>query len=347
MENAAHTLAGLLLARLGFDRAGPAATATVVVASNLPDVDIVGTAWGGQPWYLCHHRGLTHAVVGLFVQGLLLGGAAWLIAGRRSRAPRLAPMLAAAWAGLFLHLGMDGLNNYGIRPWLPFDPRWVYGDLVFIVDPWLWLTLGAGACLGSPARGRPWGWAVFVLAGTALLAVAGRSPPGATVLWGLGMAAVLVTRWRRRSIDTRRRWAVAAAVAAVVYLLGLVALQRQARALGDAALPAQLRAEEGLEVRSLVARPCVPWRYGMLAQTEHRFYRLDLDVLRGTAVLEGWQERHLDDPGIERARDTPEYHAWRVFARHPFAGRWQGDLILGDGRYARDARPSWSNLRVP
>jgi inner membrane protein len=26
----------------------------------------------------------------------------------------------------------------------PFDWRWFYGDAVFIVDPWLWLALGAG-----------------------------------------------------------------------------------------------------------------------------------------------------------------------------------------------------------
>ena len=40
---------------------------------------------------------------------------------------------------------LDFLNTYGIRLLSPMSPQWFYGDAVFIVDPWLWLTLGAGA----------------------------------------------------------------------------------------------------------------------------------------------------------------------------------------------------------
>ena len=34
---------------------------------------------------------------------------------------------------------MDWTNNYGMRFLLPWDSRWFYGDLVFIIDPYLWI----------------------------------------------------------------------------------------------------------------------------------------------------------------------------------------------------------------
>ncbi len=57
------------------------------------------------------------------------------------------------------HVFFDFLNNYGVRLLAPFDWRWFYGDAVFIIDPWLWLSLGAGVWLARrrqapvPARG--------------------------------------------------------------------------------------------------------------------------------------------------------------------------------------------------
>ena len=37
---------------------------------------------------------------------------------------------------------------------MPFDGRWFYGDSLFIIDPWLWLTLGVGVWLAR-RRGGP------------------------------------------------------------------------------------------------------------------------------------------------------------------------------------------------
>src|SRR5690606_2191839 len=34
------------------------------------------------------------------------------------------------------------LNSYGIRFLEPFSCRWLYGDILFIIDLWLWLGLG-------------------------------------------------------------------------------------------------------------------------------------------------------------------------------------------------------------
>jgi len=48
-----------------------------------------------------------------------------------------------AYLGGAGHSFMDFTNSYGIRPLLPFSNRWFYGDIAFVLDPWIWLILGS------------------------------------------------------------------------------------------------------------------------------------------------------------------------------------------------------------
>src|ERR1044071_8487866 len=64
MENLAHTLLGLSLAKAGLERATPLATTALVISSNLPDVDVISRI-NGNVSYLEYHRGFTHGFVGL------------------------------------------------------------------------------------------------------------------------------------------------------------------------------------------------------------------------------------------------------------------------------------------
>src|ERR1700726_742078 len=63
MDNVTHTLFALTLARTPLGRAGRGTTATLVLASNAPDLDVVATAHGARS-YLTWHRGETLAVRG-------------------------------------------------------------------------------------------------------------------------------------------------------------------------------------------------------------------------------------------------------------------------------------------
>jgi inner membrane protein len=163
-----HTLLGAALARAGLGRRSPLSTPALLVAANLPDLDIVVNLWGGRPAYLLNHRGVTHSVPGLVVESLLLAGLVAWIERRRARRhgesppPRLAVLPAVA-AGLFSHLLLDALNNYGVRPWLPFSSARYYADLVHIIDPVQWVIYGGVALLARPGRVRP------VLAAAAVL----------------------------------------------------------------------------------------------------------------------------------------------------------------------------------
>lgn len=147
MENLTHTLTGLMLSRAGFDRRVPYATPILVIAANIPDIDIVTLA-GGPLTYLNQHRGPTHAFAFLPLMALLsvllvvpftLRKGAW-----RKNWPGA---LAAAAAGVLSHLLLDWTNVYGVRLLLPFSGEWLRLDITNIVDLWIWaiLLLGVAA----------------------------------------------------------------------------------------------------------------------------------------------------------------------------------------------------------
>jgi inner membrane protein len=126
MDNVTHSLVGLMMARVSKQNAW-----MMVVAANLPDMDVV--SWlGGTATYLQYHRGLTHALIAAPVLALVLT----LAFGRRNWA-------SYAWclAGVLSHLVLDWTNVYGIRLLLPFSSKWLHLDMTDVVDPWILLAL--------------------------------------------------------------------------------------------------------------------------------------------------------------------------------------------------------------
>jgi inner membrane protein len=47
------------------------------------------------------------------------------------------------------HPVLDFANTYGLRPFLPFNGKWYYGDTLFIIDPYFDLILLAGILAGQ------------------------------------------------------------------------------------------------------------------------------------------------------------------------------------------------------
>ncbi len=141
MDNLTHTLTGLMLARAGLNRVTPRAAWLLVLASNLPDCDVI-TAMGGALTYLDHHRGITHGLAMAPLVGLAAAGIVRLF----GPLPLLRAALAAT-VGVLFHLLMDWTNTYGIRLLLPFSGEWLRLDITNVVDVWIWalLLLGVGA----------------------------------------------------------------------------------------------------------------------------------------------------------------------------------------------------------
>jgi inner membrane protein len=193
MEPITHLMTGACLARAGFNRKAAYATAAMTIAAELPDLDALWS-FAGPVAAFQHHRGWTHTLVGLPIEAAALVGGIWL--WHRWRTTRknthvwwakTAPPLR--WGLLFgfvlvallSHLLLDWTNNYGLRPFFPFNPRWYAGSIVFIFEPILFgmllIALVAPALFGligsevgagrAQFRGR--GWAIAALVGMVAL----------------------------------------------------------------------------------------------------------------------------------------------------------------------------------
>ncbi len=202
MEPVTHFLTGAVLARTGFNRKAAYATLAMTLAAEAPDLDTLWAA-GGPVAAFQHHRGITHTFLGLPFEGLVVLGVVWLIhrwrvrraesgavtvlapTGLTTDQPIVRPLTAAPvrWGllygfvliALLSHLLLDWTNNYGLRPFFPFDKHWYADSIVFIFEPVLFVVLLAAlvapalfGLIGSEVgvrktafRGR--GWAISAL----------------------------------------------------------------------------------------------------------------------------------------------------------------------------------------
>lgn len=156
MDNLTHTLTGIALAQAGLKRKSRFSMLALIIASNIPDIDVVAAPHGGVA-YLKYHRGITHSLIGLTALAAILAITLYAL-GRRASPAKNGPPLSLkwlfliCWAGTACHVLMDFTNAYGIRPFLPFSHRWFALDLMPIVGPWLLLILILGLCVPAVLR---------------------------------------------------------------------------------------------------------------------------------------------------------------------------------------------------
>ncbi len=237
MDNLSHSLFGLAAAELVHrslaaepDSASQRARRRLLLfagwaASNCPDLDLFATGLLPSPLgYLLHHRGHTHTLLYALPQALLLAGLVWLAwpgarALLRASAPARAGLSGCLGGGLALHLGFDYLNSYGLHPFYPFDARWLFGDLVFIVEPLFWIAFGVPLAM-SLGAGRRVALLALLAAAVALGTAKGY------LLWGSAAALALAALglgalgWRA---GARGRAALAAGMALATLFVALQA----------------------------------------------------------------------------------------------------------------------------
>ena len=161
MFNSTHTLVGFGMTRAGLGRLAPHAVWTAVVAANLPDIDGL-SAFYGTASYLAVHRGITHSVAGVLLLSFCLAVVMRCVAGN------FTGQFAVALLVMATHPALDFANAYGLRPLLPFVTQWVYGDVLFVIDPYIDLTLIGGLIAGRYAsrhRALIMGLALTLIAG--------------------------------------------------------------------------------------------------------------------------------------------------------------------------------------
>jgi inner membrane protein len=148
LDNLCHTLAGAALAEAGLKSRTRFGSPALMIAANLPDIDVLVFATGVPA--VSFRRGWTHGVLAQALLPVFLAAVFLAWDRRRPRRDPATPparagtLLAIGYLGVLSHVLLDYLNNYGVRLLMPFSSRWFYGDTLFIVDVWLWLLLGAG-----------------------------------------------------------------------------------------------------------------------------------------------------------------------------------------------------------
>jgi inner membrane protein len=202
------------MSRAGFNRRAAYATLTMAVAAEFPDID---TLWGlrGPVDGFQHHRGITHTFVGVPVEAGLIVAAVYALhrfrmhrASRNGLDAKGTPLTQApvhwcllygfALLALLSHLLLDYTNNYGIRPFFPFNPRWYAGSFVFIVDP-LIIPLLLLAFIMPP---------LFALIGSE---VGARRQPFRGRGWATASLLAIVSWWSLRAVEHARAVQLASA----------------------------------------------------------------------------------------------------------------------------------------
>lgn len=159
MDPLCHTLVGAALGQTGLARRSRYGAITLIVAANLPDVDVLAHFAGDTASY-AFRRGITHGLPALVILPFLLAGAVLLIhrlrgspAGEAAVSP--GGLLLLSGIGVLTHPALDWLNTYGMRWLMPIRDVWFYGDTLFIMDWVMWLVLAAGAIAAYRSRRRP------------------------------------------------------------------------------------------------------------------------------------------------------------------------------------------------
>ena len=170
MDNVTHTLTGVVLSRAGLNRWHPQSIWLLMLAANIPDIDIVAALRGPLPYFIAH-RGYTHSIVMAPLMALIPMLVVCAVS-RSMQGWKAAYVLCLI--GVASHLLLDWTNSYGVRFLLPFSAHWFRLDLNNIVDLWIWgvlLVATIGPLLGrlvsseiGARSGSGRGLAIFALA---------------------------------------------------------------------------------------------------------------------------------------------------------------------------------------
>ena len=290
MDNLAHSLVGLAAAKAGFEKLSPGATAVCIVAANAADLDFISAISGDRWTVLRYHRGVTHSILGTLLLSLFIPFLFWLIErviSRIRRRPgrfRFRGLLLTSIVVGATHPLLDWTNNYGVRPLLPWSGRWFYGDLVFVVDPVLWLIFGGAAFLLTSKSKRQvvlwallWAFLTFIVVYATVIGRGLEHP--AVVSCGWTIAMISLAACYRMDLGRRlgARLSVTAFLILLIYWGALGILHSRALSLA-AGQASTLATAEHEEVIRLAAMPTLtnPLHWRCLVETNQTVYRFDL-----------------------------------------------------------------------
>ncbi len=388
MDNLTHSLFGFSIAEASLSflpnsskKFRRTVVLSSVLANNLPDLDFCyAPLTRGKLGYLIHHRGHTHTILMAMVFS-----AVWILVDRRIQIrKRQRRTSKEQWClggvillGFLVHIGLDSLNSYGVRPFWPFDDRWHYGDAVFIIEPWIWVALlpeiifsefspvvrGFGTALLVFAVGFCW-WGNFV------------PWEMATVVSLTALALCGVWAKFRCRMGTRAFGSLGSAVVIIVLFLGVSQIARaRFRQANEAAFP-----KETLRYLSVSPLPANPFCWNIFALTtdtenvevsyvvrrallspfpnivsEDRCFHRGLEASMPKSEASHGDFRNIEWVGewkeplarLKKYRDSNcEFAAFLKFARFPFIEEENGQLFARDLRHGSGRRTSFAEMAL-
>jgi inner membrane protein len=223
---------------------------------------------------------------------------------------------------------MDWTNNYGVRFLLPWNSQWFYGDLVFIIDPLLWLTLGGSVfLLTSETKKQIVVWLAITLITGYLVFFGPTSRGGLTnatllrIVW-LGALVTLFVLFKK---GAAKRWGakipISAFVVVAVYLSALCIVQSMAlkQAKSDAT---RIAAEHNEQSMNVAAMPTLanPLQWQVVFDTEQAAYRFNLALWRSSVPSDVVRYERPDPSrsrAVELASRDSRARVFLGFARFP------------------------------
>jgi inner membrane protein len=313
VDNICHTLVGAAMGEAGLKGKTRFGTAALLIGANLPDLDVLVFATSTPS--IEFRRGWTHGVLAQLVLPVLFTGVLWLLGRMRPRdaGPPLRPawLLLLSYAGVWSHVFLDYLNTYGIRLLTPFDWQWFYGDAVFIIDPWLWLMLGAGVWLAR-RRGR--------------------------------MRPVLSAR-----AVSQTRPALAALLAAVCYVAAMIVLARTGRATVVEAWRQMHGSEPRALMVGPV--PLRPFTKEVIVDAGEYYQRGRLTWPASVVFDPDVIPKHDDGADVASARESPGIRSFLVWSRFPYWTVEQDGgsvrVTVADVRFMAGGRVFSASTRLP
>jgi inner membrane protein len=145
MDSLTHIAVGACVGEAFFEKGfGKKALFWGALAQSIPDIDFLAGFWLGTSENLLAHRGFTHSI--LFA--LLIIPAFSLTADRIHRPHDIAfkKLVLFFSAEVFLHLFLDGFNNYGVGWFEPFSHYRISFNTVYVADPFFSIWPGI-ACI--------------------------------------------------------------------------------------------------------------------------------------------------------------------------------------------------------
>lgn len=284
MEPVTHFLTGACLGRAGFNRKTAYATLAMTLAAEAPDLDVIW-GFGGPVTGFEHHRGITHTFFGAPFVAIGVTGVIWLFHRYRRKKPELPARWGLIWLFSLIaalsHILLDFTNNYGVRPFFPFNSHWYSWDIVFIFEPIIFVFLLGALIMPS------------------LLGLADRE---------IGV--------RRRSF-AGQRWAIAALIGVVLTWTWRAVEHEHARKLvQNGGLTDAELTKVGIE-----PYPFNPFHWAVIAETPRFFQVGEIDTRTDRVTSDPHVNilyKHPDTPASVAAKQSLLGKAYMDWAQFPF-----------------------------